>query len=103
MAYKDFDFNPNNFLIHEPSHEPIFERFSIPPIPSMLTITVDQNDKILNDEIIMICKYLVRWKGRAPTDSNRLKQDEITFITDSTESSSLQHCENDVDNRTKRW
>ena len=101
MAYKDFDFNPNNFLIHEPSHEPIFERSSIPPIPSMLTTIVDQIDKILNDEIIMICKYLVRWKGRAPTNSNKLKQDEITFITDSTESSSLQHGENDANNGMK--
>ena len=29
VDYKGFDFNHSNFLIDEPSHEPIFERYSI--------------------------------------------------------------------------
>jgi len=82
VDYKGFDFNSTNFLIDEPSRKPIFERSSIPPISNIMTTTVDQIDKILDDEIIMICKYLVRRKGRAQTDSNRLKQDEITSIID---------------------
>ena len=101
VDYKCFDFNPNNFFIDEPSPEPIFERPSIPPISNILLNTVDRIDKILDDEIIMICKYLVRRKGSAPIDFNRLKKDEITSITDSTKSSSLQHGENDADNGTK--
>jgi len=82
VDYKAFDFNPSNFFIDEPSPEPIFQRPSIPLIPNILPNIVDQIDKILNDESIMTCKHLVRWKGRAPTDPNRLKSDEITSITD---------------------
>ena len=62
MDYKCFDFNPSNFFIDESSPEPIFERPSIPPISNILTTTVDQIDKILDDEIIMTCKYLIQWK-----------------------------------------
>jgi len=60
MDYKDFDFNPNNFLIDEPSHELIFERPSLPLISNSLSNTVNQIDKILDDEIIVARKYLVQ-------------------------------------------
>ena len=73
------------FFIDEPFHELIFGRPSISLISNILRNTMGQIDKILDDEIIMTCKYLVRWKGRTLTDPNRLKEDEIiTSITDST-------------------
>ena len=59
VDYKSFNFNPSNFLIDESSHEPIF-RLSIPPILNILPNAMDQIDKILDDEIIMICKFLVQ-------------------------------------------
>ena len=38
----------------------LFLRPSIPLIPNILPTLVDQFDKILDDEIIMTCKYLIR-------------------------------------------
>ena len=38
VDYKGFDFNPSNFLIDEPSQEPIFERPFISLIPNILPL-----------------------------------------------------------------
>jgi len=64
MEYKDPYSNPNNSLDDESSHKPISEG-PLPPLPNILLNTVDQINKIVNDEIITIQddetrKYLVR-------------------------------------------
>ena len=63
MDYKGPDFNPNNPFDDE--FEPISDRHSLPPLPNILPNTVNQIDKIVNDEIITTKdggtrKYLVR-------------------------------------------
>ena len=70
MIIKGFDFNSSNFFIDEPPPEPIFERPFILPILNILPTTVDQIDKILDDEVTITRKYLVRWKGRTPNDDS---------------------------------
>jgi len=52
VDYKGPDFNPNNLLDDEPSLEPISERHSLPLLSNILPNTVDQIDKIVDDEII---------------------------------------------------
>jgi len=46
VDYKGIDFNPSNSFVNEPSHEPIFERSSFPPLPNILPNIVNQIDKI---------------------------------------------------------
>ena len=41
---------------------------------------MDQIDKILDDEVIMTSRYLVRWKGRAPTDDSWKDQSALQQI-----------------------
>ena len=60
VDYKCLDFNPSNFFIDEPSHGLIFEKLFIPSIQNILSNTVNQIDEILDDEVIMTSKYLVR-------------------------------------------
>ena len=68
------------------------------PISNILPTTVDQIDKILDDEVIITRKYLVRWNWKAQNNDswkdqstlqhinpNRLKKGEITPTADSTE------------------
>ena len=115
MDYKSPDFNPNNLLDNESSLEPIPERHSLPPLSNINPNTVDQIDKIVDDEIISIkdggtCKYLVRWKEKPPTNDlwiyqselqkinlDILEQYESSFSSNLTESSSFQPEENDAD------
>ena len=64
-----FDFNPSNFLLM--SHPmSLFLRDFILPIPNILLTIVNQIDIILDDEVIMTRKYLVRWKGRELNDDS---------------------------------
>ena len=51
MDYKGPDFNPNNPLDDEPSLEPISERHFLLPLSNILPNTVNQIDKIVDDEI----------------------------------------------------
>ena len=65
MNYKGSYFNPNNPLDDESSLESISERHSLSPLPNILSNTVDQIGKIIDDEIITTKdgrtrKYLVR-------------------------------------------
>jgi len=64
MNYKGLNFNPRNPLNNESSPEPISERHSLPSFSNILPNTVDQIDKILNDDVITTSRYLVRWKGK---------------------------------------
>ena len=64
MNYKGLNFNPRNPLNNESSPEPISERHSLPSLSNILPNTVDQIDKILNDDVITTSRYLVRWKGK---------------------------------------
>ena len=52
VVYKDLNFNANNPLDDEPSLETISERHFLPPLSNILLNTVDQIDKIVDDEII---------------------------------------------------
>ena len=49
MDYKGLDFNLSNQLDDEPSHEPIFERLSLPPLSNILLKTSHQVANILDD------------------------------------------------------
>jgi len=64
VDYKGLDFNPNP-LDDESSHELISERLSLPSLLNILPNTVDQIDKIVDNEIITTQngrtrKYLIR-------------------------------------------
>jgi len=72
VDYKGHDFNLNNLLDDEPPLDPISEKHFFPPFSNILPNTVDQIDKIMDNEIITTKdggtrKYLVRWKGKPPT------------------------------------
>jgi len=115
VDFKSPNFNPNNPLNDEPSLEPISERHSLPSLSNILPNTVDQIDKIVNDEIITTKdggthKYLARLKVKPPTDDSWiyrselqkinpdiLEQHESSSFSNSTESSSFQPGENDTD------
>ena len=85
MDYKGPNFNPNNSLDDKSSLEPISERHSLPPLSNILLNTVDQIDKFVDDEIISTKdwgtrKYLVRWKGKSPTDDSWIDRSELQKI-----------------------
>ena len=75
VNYKGPDFNLSNSLDDEISLELIPERPSFPSLSNKLPNTMDQIDKFVDDEIITTKnsrtrKYLVRWKGKPPTDDS---------------------------------
>ncbi|XP_072962671.1 uncharacterized protein [Typha angustifolia] len=122
VAYKSPDFTPDNPLDTKPTYELVYERPSLPPLPNIPPNTVDEIDKILDEEIISTRedrsqRYLVHWKGRPTSDDtwldrhdlevhhlDTLEQYESKKAAHSTESSSLPPGENDVNitDRT-RW
>jgi len=115
VDYKGPNFNLSNPLDDESSLKPISKKQSLSPLSNILPNTVDQIDKIVDDEIITTKdggtrKYLVRWKGKSPTDDSWIDRSELQNIdpdileqyesfsfSNSTESSSFQLGENDAD------
>ena len=85
VDYKGPDFNPSNPLDDEPSIELISERPSLLLLSNILSNTVDQIDKIVNDEIITIKdgetrKYLIRCKEMPPIDDSWIDRSELQKI-----------------------
>jgi len=85
VDYKGPGFNPSNSLIDELEPEPISESPTLPPLLNILLNTAEKVDKTLDDEIITtkdgkIRRYLIRWKGKAPSDDTWIDWSDLQRI-----------------------
>ena len=74
VDYKGLDFI---LLFDKPSLESFSESPSFPPLPEIHPNTTGSIDKILDDETR---QYLIRWKGKSPTENAWLDRSDLQQI-----------------------
>ena len=74
---------PDNLLLDEPFHEPIFERLLLLSLSQIQpTHMAEQIDKIIDDQIVSIRdgvyhRFLVYWKGLSDSDNTWINREEL--------------------------